>query len=207
MAADRAGDGRPGNGGGRVTGAVGDFEPFPKIGRLVRGIVVTEKIDGSNGQIAISDDLSVVRAGSRTRWIEPGKATDNYGFAAWVAANADELRQLAPGRHFGEWWGSGINRGYGLTGGEKRFSLFNTGRWSSLESRPACCGVVPVLYAGPFGEDGIASALHSLVRGGSVAAPGFMDPEGVVVFHSATGTLFKRTIKNDDAPKGLAEAA
>jgi hypothetical protein len=26
---------------------------------------------------------------------------------------------------------------------------------------------------------------------GSVAAPGFMDPEGVVVFHVASGLLFK----------------
>ena len=190
-----------------MSGAVLDFEPFPKIGRLVRGIVVTEKIDGTNAQIAISDDLVTVRAGSRTRWIAPGKSTDNHGFAAWVEANADQLRQLGPGRHFGEWWGSGINRGYGLTGGEKRFSLFNTGRWSNPADRPSCCGVVPVLYAGPFDERAITTALDNLAQVGSVAAPGFMDPEGVVVFHTATNTLFKRTIKGDDAPKGLAEAA
>jgi hypothetical protein len=79
---------------------------------------------------------------SRSRWITPDD--DNFGFAAWVEANRDELLTLGPGRHFGEWWGSGIQRGYGLPKGEKRFSLFNVSRWG--ESRPACCHVVPVLY-------------------------------------------------------------
>ena len=37
---------------------------------------------------------------------------------------------LVPGRHFGEWWGSGIQRGYGLD--EKTFSLFNAYRWGWL---------------------------------------------------------------------------
>ena len=194
-----------------MTGNVIDFKSFPKIGRLARGIVVTEKIDGSNGQVAISDDLSIVRAGSRTRWIEPGKSTDNYGFAAWVAEHADELRQLGPGRHFGEWWGSGIQRRYGLHEGEKRFSLFNTGRWGGAPRegciRPACCEVVPVLYAGPMDQSAIDAALDDLATNGSRAAPGFMFPEGVVVFHSATGTLFKRTLVGDEAPKGLQVAA
>lgn len=30
-----------------------DFQSFPKIGRLNRDCVITEKIDGSNGQIHI----------------------------------------------------------------------------------------------------------------------------------------------------------
>lgn len=36
---------------------------------------------------------------------------------------------------------------------------------------------------------------------GSAAAPGFMDPEGVVVYVAAARTLFKKTIKGD-AHKG-----
>ena len=43
--------------------------------------------------------------------------------------------------------------------------------------------------------------LEDLRSGGSVAAPGFMRPEGVVVFHTANGTLFKKTIEKDEAPK------
>jgi hypothetical protein len=34
-----------------------------------------------------------------------------------------------------------------------------------------------------------------------------MDPEGVVVFHTASGQLFKKTIKGDQAPKSYAEAS
>jgi hypothetical protein len=73
----------------------------------------------------------------------------------------DDLLTLGPGRHFGEWWGAGIQRRYGLT--EKRFSLFNVTRWG--EARPACCHVVPTLYRGPFSDDGRGSTTsldHSL---------------------------------------------
>src|SRR5688572_20787509 len=143
------------------------FEEFPKIARLSRGCVVTEKIDGTNAQILIAketDDLAVNRlllahrdglmmlAGSRTQFITPER--DNHGFARWVSEHADELWSLGEGRHFGEWWGSGIQRGYGLPKGEKRFSLFNVARWADdrdrekyPSDRPACCHVVPIIHA------------------------------------------------------------
>lgn len=174
-----------------------DFIAFPKMPRLTREIIVTEKLDGTNAQILVGEDGTVL-AGSRTRWITPD--ADNYGFARWVQDHADDLRQLGVGRHFGEWWGAGIQRRYGLT--EKRFSLFNTARWSS--ERPACCHVVPVLYQGPFDTACVEDAIADLRMGGSVAAPGFMDPEGVVVFHIAGNVGFKKTLHKDEMPKGLA---
>jgi len=178
-----------------------EFIAFPKISRLSREIIVTEKIDGSNAQIAI-DEFGTVRAGSRNRWITP--QSDNYGFAAWVEAHRDELRALGPGRHYGEWWGCGIQRGYGLK--EKRFSLFNVSRWADDAMRPACCGVVPVLYRGLFDTSAIEHALDILAFNGSAAAPGFMDPEGVVIFHTASGELYKKTLKNDLEPKTVTAA-
>lgn len=178
-----------------------DFIPFPKIARLSRGMVVTEKIDGTNAQVHITEDGQIL-AGSRTRWITP--ADDNYGFAAWVEAHRDELKALGPGSHFGEWWGQGIQRRYGLT--EKRFSLFNVGRWGPGAKdeplRPACCHVVPVLYTGDFSVKEIDERIDSLRAAGSVAAPGFMQPEGVVVFHVASRTLYKKTLDRDEEPKG-----
>lgn len=36
---------------------------------------------------------------------------------------------------------------------------------------------------------------------GSRAVPGFMNPEGIVVFHEASQTCFKKTIDGDDNPK------
>ncbi len=167
------------------------FVPFPKIPRLKGGVIVTEKIDGTNALVHVSAD-GVVRAGSRSRWITP--EDDNYGFARFVAEHP-ELVELGPGYHYGEWWGSGIQRGYGLTGGEKRFSLFNTSRWNNNHQPPACCSVVPTLGGGEWSE--IEVFTSRLMTNGSVAAPGFMRPEGVVVYHPQSRSSFKIILSGD----------
>lgn len=178
-----------------------DFVPFPKISRFSRGAVVTEKIDGTNAQVLISEDGGII-AGSRTRWITP--EDDNFGFAAWVRDHAEGLRKLGPGSHFGEWWGAGIQRRYGLT--EKRFSLFNTSRWSDERGeRPKCCHVVPMLWSGQFDDFDSRKILDELREKGSVAAPGFMRPEGIVIYHLAAGKLFKKTLDRDDEPKSVSK--
>lgn len=192
------------------------FEGFPKIARLSRDSVITEKIDGTNAQILITESGELL-AGSRSRWITP--EDDNYGFARWVHQNRDELMTLGPGRHFGEWWGSGCQRGYGLKNGEKRFSLFNVFRWVEHGTEPQpmkcadprevklqqilppCCNLVPVLYRGEFDTNAVHVALEDLRVNGSKASPGFMDPEGVVLFHSAGNVGFKKTLKKDEEPK------
>jgi hypothetical protein len=211
-----------------------DYPAFAKIPRLFRDIVITEKIDGTNGLIHVEavgsywDDRTMedhfayvqgpdgltlaVRAGSRNRWIHPGD--DNFGFAEWVHANADGLARLGLGGHYGEWWGAGIQRRYGLTGNDKRFSLFNTGRWNkdNIPDVPGL-GVVPVLYAGPnaadpadwpYLEQPVDVALYKLRGCGSHTVPGFMRPEGVIVYHTAAHTYSKVTLDNDEAPKGNA---
>lgn len=169
------------------------FIKFPKIPRLNRAIFITEKIDGTNAQVIVQEDGQVL-AGSQNRLITPD--ADNFGFAAWVQKNYDELRTLGIGRHYGEWWGQGIQRGYGLT--EKRFSLFNYERWG--DTRPACCHVVPLLYYGLFGYQ--PHVLDRLRYGGSVAAPGFMKPEGIVIYHTAAQHYFKVTCEKDAEHKG-----
>ena len=153
------------------------FVAFPKIARLNRDIVVTEKLDGTNACVHVTEDGQIV-AGSRTRWLTVEK--DNFGFARWVAENKDELLKLGVGTHFGEWFGSGIQRGYGLK--EKRFYLFNTNRWNDDAVRPVCCGVVPTLYFGSFSAFNQDSYLDQLRNEGSVAVPGFMKPEGTGCF-------------------------
>lgn len=178
-----------------------DFAPFQKIGRLSRDIIVTEKIDGTNASILIGENGSFL-IGSRTRWITP--ADDNYGFAKWAHDNKEELLKLGTGHHFGEWWGQGIQRNYSQT--SKRFSLFNVRRWGDASMRPRCCDVVPILYEGPFENHGVMKgvkgALTQLESNGSVAAPGFMKPEGIVIFHSQSGALFKKTFEKDESGKG-----
>lgn len=178
------------------------FEPFESIARLSRNCVISEKIDGTNAQVCVLEDGRVL-AGSRTRWITP--EADNHGFARWVADHEDELRTgLGVGKHYGEWWGSGIQRRYGLN--EKRFSLFNAGRWTD-DVRPACCHVVPVLFEGIFTTDAVDGALANLAANGSKAAPGFMDPEGVVIYVAAARKLFKKTLKGDEHKGALDRSA
>jgi hypothetical protein len=219
------------------------FEPWPKIARLNRGVVITEKIDGTNAAVVIipwstlaeevSDGwnseedyfrrwhregkhlIAKVPAGdvhfgvfaqSRTRYITPGD--DNFGFAKWVEANASALvTTLGPGRHFGEWWGSGIQRGYGLTGGERRFSLFNVHRWADADlSAVHGLGAVPILNRelGIGRLEDVPQAVEHLRAHGSLAAPGFATPEGVIVWHTAARELFKVTLADDEAPKSAA---
>lgn len=184
-----------------------EFIEFPKIARLAREIIITEKIDGSNGVIYVGDDGELL-AGSRSQWITTRAkgGADNFGFASWAEQHADELRTLGSGRHYGEWWGSGIQRGYGLPKGEKRFSLFNVARWDenfpNALSRPPCCHVVPTLYRGMFLTNAIEDCLELLKVGGSRASPGFMKPEGVVIFHPQGNVGFKKTIEKDEEWKG-----
>lgn len=202
------------------------FQDFGKIARLNRECVITEKIDGTNAQVFIeheavaeTEDCIIrngpcaelvptpwiasmdgfrIAAGSRTRYITP--ENDNHGFAKFVAANVAELMKLGPGRHFGEWWGSGIQGSYGAPKGVKTFSLFNTSRWTA-ETAPSCCSVVPVLYRGNFKTTAVEDALQYLRTQGSVASPGFMKPEGVIVYHTAANVFFKVTLEKDEQPK------
>jgi hypothetical protein len=214
------------------------FKPFPKMARLLRDCIITEKIDGTNASIyiydpilnteaeegftsALDEDGKVwnIKAGSRTRWITPDK--DNFGFAQWVWFHADKLVKLGEGHHFGEWWGSGIQRNYGFKNGERFFSLFNARRWVEhdqptyliknanptapqkfTECAPACCKVVPILYKGIFDTEVAETELSILRQFGSEAVDGFMNPEGIIVYHEAAGVGFKLTLDNDDQAKG-----
>ena len=173
-----------------------EFKPFPSIQRLSSEVItITEKIDGTNGIIYVGDDL--VLAGSRSQWITPEK--DNFGFARWVADNAEELKKLGPGYHYGEWFGSGIQRRYGLT--EKRFASFEWWRDDLI----SLVTKVPILYQGPWQPDLYDVIVQSLRDNGSALVPGFMDPEGIVIQHKsacAREAKFKKFCKNDLVPKG-----
>ena len=226
-----------------------EFTPFPKVPRLSREVIITEKIDGTNASVHIQEVPSLateenaqrqivpglnrvlyeesiffVQAASRKRFITPDD--DNFGFAAWVRDNAEELVKLGAGSHFGEWWGRGVQRGYELD--EKRFSLFNTGRWADQhvggndmsdgrEYTPECCRVVPILWRGMFDELGtpaysnggscvipnkLQRMMTDLYVKGSTAAPGYRNPEGIMIYHTAANQMFKKTFEGDEGGKG-----
>jgi hypothetical protein len=204
-----------------------EFTEFEKISRLNREVICTEKIDGTNGQVHIrlaeGSDLEVgydtqievdgvphyIRAGSRNRWVLHLGSDDNNGFGRWVHEHAHELAALGAGAHFGEWWGAGIQRRYGCK--EKHWSLFNVGRWADARFQeyplqekqhyaPLCCHVVPVIATG-IGMACVDQALELLRASGSIASPGFLDPEGIVAFHTHSRTLFKVTLERDQESK------
>lgn len=195
------------------------FQAWPKTPRLFRPIIVTEKLDGTNAAVIITgtqhpdvdndgSELLVnvdggqfaIAAQSRKRIITP--ASDNFGFATWVAANADSLvRDLGVGRHYGEWWGAGIQRRYGLD--QKLFSLFNVNRYIG-PFETAQLRTVPVLYTGEFSTLIVSEVLQALGDSGSIAARNegyvFRNPEGIITFHTSSNSVFKTTF--DDRPKG-----
>ena len=145
-----------------------DFRGWPKIPRLFKDMVITEKIDGTNAQILITE-TGYVRAGSRKRWLMP--SDDNHGFAQWSMENQEELvRLLGPGRHFGEWWGQGIQRYYDMD--HKIFSLFNTGKWGGMLELDGQLRAVPVLDVWTFSTHRVLTIAENLRVSGSKASPG-----------------------------------
>jgi hypothetical protein len=199
------------------------FERFASLTRFSHGWTITEKLDGTNAcvlivpvsdpqyatanakgvdpatRLALIGDLAVF-AQSRNKMITP--ADDNAGFARFVHDNAEAFVELlGEGRHYGEWVGKGINkRQYGLP--DKRFALFNTARWTNV-ALPDRVTVVPVLAEGYLGEPGgeFSRIMDELRENGSAFAPGFMDPEGIVMRHGPSGTLFKKTFDYDEQGK------
>lgn len=190
--------------GGNVTGVttgVKDprFEAWPKtlqISKVLGNVTVTEKIDGTNACLVFDADGNMF-AQSRNRVITP--ASDNQGFARWAYRYQEELFHiLGEGRHFGEWWGKGIGRKYGME--HNVFSLFNVGRFyktgpdglDSMSTRAQGTSIfdqvsaVPHLFTGEYGSDAMKAAVTDLQDNNSKAAAqhgiDFADPEGVCFY-------------------------
>lgn len=201
-----------------------EFVKFPKISRWASPFDITEKLDGTNAAVLIrtlnADEFTggdewrdalathgfienggetyVVAAQSRTRIITP--SDDNYGFAKWVQDNSRTLvHDLGPGTHFGEWWGAKIQRAYGLTNGERYFSLFDHKRYgANFEWKVTTPNLklVPLMtYDGEFTSEAIDDAITALKEHGSFAHSGKFDrPEGVVVHFHHNGMRLKYII-------------
>lgn len=202
------------------------FERFPSLTRFSHGWTITEKLDGTNAAVvivsfldsadAVYADRAVAKVGdtyvfaqSRSKLITPGKSTDNHGFAQFVKDNAEEfVAKLGEGRHFGEWVGKGVNkRHYNLP--DKRFALFNVGRWEDADL-PERVTTVPTIVKNAYldnpGEVAI-EAMNGLRIMGSHFGPrddhgfGFGNPEGVVMYHHPSNTAFKKTFDYDEMGK------
>lgn len=155
-----------------------EFKGFPKIARLdTLSMTITQKMHGTNAQILITDDGQIF-SGNRYRWLSIDD--DNYGFASFVDRNREELLAKLPvGRHYGEWCGGKINSGEGLK--EKTLFLFNHSKFANREL-PTNVRVIPVLISDVgFCEENIFTYVEWLKENGSLAVPGFMKIEGIVI--------------------------
>lgn len=158
-----------------------------------------------------------VLAGSRNRYLSVEK--DNFGFARYAHAFGEYLYgALGVGQHFGEWYGAGIQRRYGLE--HKRFALFDARRWKDFgdpekghTNEPFMnvspvdylgvpqLSVVPTLHVGPVHSvESIRTVYGALRAGGSKAVPGFDKPEGIVVHFTAFDQLVKITDAEQPKP-------
>ena len=179
-----------------------EFKPYGKTPRLEKvSCTITEKIDGTNGQIIINIEggATTLQACSRNRvlvtirqgphsdslfgeptvvWEREGKGRDNYGFGAWALDHFHDLLKLGAGIHYGEWCGGGIGRGYG--GVPRRFVLFNTDRYAKNPNLPACVQLATSLYRGPLSSGALSIARGCLAEG-SQHFPGYDRPEGFIV--------------------------
>ena len=200
------------------------FEKWPSIPRLSKErMVITEKLDGTNAcvviepwrvdagydmkyvdTVGVDGELYYFAVQSRSRFITP--EDDNYGFARWAYKNSTELiRTLGYGKHYGEWWGNGIQRNYGIP--EKRFSLFNAPRWNEQISylfnttEVVELRTVPILYNGPADWSQVELWREKLAKG-SVAAPNFKGKaEGMVVYLRELNASYKVLLEGDDQHK------
>lgn len=194
-----------------------DFVAWPKIPRWNKDWEITEKIDGTNGvlywsehpdgrfdgtNVLASIDGLHLYAGSRNRWLRTD--ADNFGFARWAQENAQDLISLGKGRHYGEWYGHGIQRGYGLN--EKRFALFDTGKWKEVGDPRIPKGVDVVPIVGVVPGDDLSNAIElckeTLLKHGSGIAPSWFMPEGLIVKNLHSGARFKIVFGSDESKGG-----
>lgn len=158
-----------------------EFIKWPSIPRIENEKYhFTEKIDGTNACLVINPDGSYF-CQSRTRIITPDD--DNFGFARWVKENEKELSKLGEGRWYGEWWGLGIQRGYEQK--QKNFSLF----YYPGDLPTELVYRVPTIHVAS-----VDKCIDYLKTKGSLAAPGYMKPEGAVVYSSLARTRYKIVI-------------
>lgn len=172
-----------------------------------------------DSSLALVDGVGYrVTAQSRNRIVTPNRSgftTDNYGFAAWVHENRQVLVEvLGKGLHYGEWYGKGVNYGYGLD--HKRFALFAVDRYDQAEllwarKLDVPIETVPELWRGTFSEDIVMELINDLRTYGTriphlsqgVHESQIPKAEGLIVYHTQSRQVYKVLCENDELPKSL----
>ena len=209
-----------------------NYASFPSIERLENiYCVISEKVDGTNSLIEINEVFPVgepkeiqVRFGSRNRYITFNN--DNAGFANFfrhyearfkdVAADIilkelevsgetlTECQEQYPLRIYGEWFGSGIQRGYGLK--DKFFMPFSTFYAEKLIEYQVPNIIKPnIMYTGKFSQE-IADICMQTLTNGSLVIPEFKRPEGIVIHFPKYNLRLKQTFEGSKWEQNIPKA-
>ncbi len=158
-----------------MTEVLTDIQRYPHIERLteasplflLRSVIVTEKIDGTNARFGLAGGRFQV--GGRNIVFATGE--DPFGFRSWVEQNDIEAKVRAANpdgedvTYFGEWFGPRIQKGIDY-GTERRFLGFDVwrhaGSWLDFINaksafREIGLETVPVVFSGPIQPADMAS--------------------------------------------------
>lgn len=175
-----------------------NYNSFPSIERLENiYCIISEKIDGTNGLIEINE--TNVRFGSRNRYIS--FSDDNAGFANFFKDYEARFKDAAkdittdesyPLRIYGEWFGRGIQRGYGLK--DKFFMPFSFFYGEKLIEYQVPNVIAPnIMYTGKFSMEVVSACMQQLKLNGSGIVKGYKQPEGIVIFFPKYNFRLKET--------------
>ena len=175
-----------------------NYSSFPSIERLENiYCVISEKIDGTNGLIEINE--TNVRFGSRNRYIS--FSDDNAGFANFFKDYEARFKDAAkdittdksyPLRIYGEWFGRGIQRGYGLK--DKFFMPFSSFYSEKLIEYQVPNVITPnIMYTGKFSMEVVDTCMQQLKLNGSGVVKDYKQPEGIVIFFPKYNFRLKET--------------
>lgn len=193
-----------------------NYNSFPSIERLENiYCVISEKIDGTNGLIEINE--TNVRFGSRNRYIS--FSDDNAGFANFfrhyearfedvakdiITKEPESSDESYPLRIYGEWFGCGIQRGYGLK--DKFFMPFSFFYGEKLIEYQVPNVITPnIMYTGKFSMEVVNTCMQQLKLNGSGVVKDYKQPEGIVIFFPKYNFRLKETFNGakwkDGSPK------
>ena len=210
-----------------------NYASFPSIERLENiYCVISEKVDGTNGLIEINEVFPVgepkeiqIRFGSRNRYITFNN--DNADFANFfrhyearfkdVAADIilkelevsgetlTECQEQYPLRIYGEWFGSGIQRGYGLK--DKFFMPFSTFYAEKLIEYQVPNIVKPnIMYTGKFNKLTADMCMNTLAIHGSGIIKDYKRPEGIVIHFPKYNFRLKQTFEGSKWEQSIPKA-
>ena len=210
------------------------YPSFSSIERLENiYCVISEKIDGTNGLIEIQNKANnsntgsmIVKFGSRNRYIS--FSDDNAGFANFFRHYEKKFKNMAkeiiassynedsqtdeiptenyPLRIYGEWFGKGIQRGYGLD--DKYFMPFSSFYAEHMIKAGIPNIMMPnIMYTGKFSLEVVDNCMNCLTSGSfHNLITNYDNPEGIVIYFPKYNFRLKQTFEGSKWERNITKS-